>query len=315
MAADQGPASRETGHRDPERGQYPVQRPGGQRRANARLAAQCLLRHTQGRKPTKADLEKAFPTPNARTREWAEDAFSLSLDGRTLHWTVPENNHAREHAEQTHLMQAALRHLAAVEWTRGSGGVIVGNDDPTATTPHSEAAATTSLDRSCPRGGGSPTRGGLLSSTHAQRAAHGRGVEKWVATFAATMINDRTTSPHTVAAAVIGGAALAGAVVGWSLMRVTYRLDRFAAPDGAGDPIWALTWTNASFPFTTVAIVVVAFTAAFACLATALIATRQTHDRAVARQRRIVAAGARTPLMRRPHPTGPARPERRGAHR
>ncbi|WP_280763507.1 hypothetical protein [Prescottella agglutinans] len=26
-------------------------------------------------------------------------------------------------------MQAALRYLAAVDWTRGSGGVIVGNDE------------------------------------------------------------------------------------------------------------------------------------------------------------------------------------------
>ena len=99
------------------------------RRADARMRAQCILKSSGGRKPTRAVLAQAFPTPNARTREWGESEFGLTLDGRTLHWEVPQNNHARDHAAVTGLYQAALTYLNAVTWTRGTGGVIVGNDE------------------------------------------------------------------------------------------------------------------------------------------------------------------------------------------
>ncbi|WP_458683680.1 hypothetical protein [Prescottella equi] len=107
----------------------PFDDPAGERRANALGDAQGILHHTQGSKPTKADLERAFPTPNNRTKSWTEAGFSLTLDGRSLHWDVPETNHAREHAEVTALYQAAVKYLNSITWTRGSGGVIVGNDE------------------------------------------------------------------------------------------------------------------------------------------------------------------------------------------
>ena len=91
--------------------------------------AQGLLHHTRGRRPTKADLERAFPTPNNRTKSWSEAGFSITLDGRSLHWDVPETNRAREHAETTALYQAVLKYLHSITWTRSSGGVIVGNDE------------------------------------------------------------------------------------------------------------------------------------------------------------------------------------------
>lgn len=99
------------------------------RRADARMSAQSIVKSSGGRKPTRAVIAEAFPTPNARTREWAESEFGLTLDGRTLHWEVPQNNHARDHAAVTGLYQAALTYLNNVTWTRGTGGVIVGNDE------------------------------------------------------------------------------------------------------------------------------------------------------------------------------------------
>lgn len=99
------------------------------RRADARMRAQCIVKSSGGRKPSRAVLAQAFPTPNVRTREWGESEFGLTLDGNTLHWEVPQNNHARDRAAVTGLYQAALTYLNAVTWTRGTGGVIVGNDE------------------------------------------------------------------------------------------------------------------------------------------------------------------------------------------
>ncbi|WP_169918158.1 hypothetical protein [Rhodococcus zopfii] len=127
------------------------------------------------------------------------------------------------------------------------------------------------------------------------------------------------TAPHTIAAAAIAGAAVTGAAVtgaavGWVLMRVVYRLDRFAAPDGVGDPVWSLTWTNASFPFTLVVLVVVGFTVLFAVLAAAVVLAYQASTRDLARQRRILAVGTTTPLLRRPNGEDSVQPPNRGVH-
>ncbi|NLU65040.1 MULTISPECIES: hypothetical protein [unclassified Rhodococcus (in: high G+C Gram-positive bacteria)] len=134
------------------------------------------------------------------------------------------------------------------------------------------------------------------------------------ATVAATMTVLRPASPHAVAATAIAAAALTGATVGWILMRVAYRLDRLAAPDGAGDPVWSLTWTDASFPFTMVALVVGAFTVLFAALAAAVVLAHQASTRDITRQRRILATGTTTPLLRRPAVPDAVQPPNRGAH-
>lgn len=98
-------------------------------RAHALMDAQCLVKYLGGRKPTRAQIEKVRPAPTARTRTWRESEFQLDLDGRTLQWEVSENNHARDEAEETILQRAALRYLATVTWTRGSGGDLIGNDE------------------------------------------------------------------------------------------------------------------------------------------------------------------------------------------
>lgn len=133
-------------------------------------------------------------------------------------------------------------------------------------------------------------------------------------TLVATMPTPRPAAPHTVAATAIAAAAFIGAVVGWTLMRVAYCLDRLAAPDGAGDRVWSLTWTNASFPFTMVALVVVTFTVLFAVLAAAIVFAHQASTRDLARQRRILAAGTTAPLLRRPAAPDVVQPPNRGVH-
>ncbi|BDB63247.1 hypothetical protein RDE2_50410 (plasmid) [Rhodococcus sp. RDE2] len=70
-----------------------------------------------------------FPSPTLGPANGGESEFGLTLEGRTLHWEVPQNNHARDHAAVTGLYQAALTYLNDVTWTRGTGGVIVGNDE------------------------------------------------------------------------------------------------------------------------------------------------------------------------------------------
>lgn len=54
---------------------------------------------------------------------------SITFDGRTVTWDVPENNHACDHAREHPIAQAFFHVLGTVKWTRGSGGDIVGNNE------------------------------------------------------------------------------------------------------------------------------------------------------------------------------------------
>ncbi|WP_280763506.1 hypothetical protein [Prescottella agglutinans] len=107
--------------------------------------------------------------------------------------------------------------------------------------------------------------------------------------------SDDDTS-NTMPAAIVGGSALLGALVGWALMRVTYMMDRTGAPDGSADSVWGLSWTNASFPFTVVAAVVAGMSVTFAILAVLVIVSRQRALERVARERHAMAG--RAPLLR-----------------
>jgi hypothetical protein len=44
-------------------------------------------------------------------------------------WAVSENNHARDHAREHPIARELFRKLGAIEWVRGTGGTIVGNDE------------------------------------------------------------------------------------------------------------------------------------------------------------------------------------------
>jgi hypothetical protein len=79
------------------------------------------------RKPMKKD----FPMLTNRETVIRNDSVSVRfLDtDHTVTWNVPENNHACESAHQSILGQAFFTAIDQVNFTRGSGGVIVGNDE------------------------------------------------------------------------------------------------------------------------------------------------------------------------------------------
>lgn len=55
--------------------------------------------------------------------------LSLVFEGNTLAWDVPSNNHAVDHSRESWIGQELFAQLDAVRWTRGTGGVFVGNNE------------------------------------------------------------------------------------------------------------------------------------------------------------------------------------------
>ena len=58
-----------------------------------------------------------------------EAYISFNKKDHTVTWGVPENNHACEAARDTNEAALFFRMLRRVTWTRGTGGVIVGNNE------------------------------------------------------------------------------------------------------------------------------------------------------------------------------------------
>lgn len=89
-----------------------------------------LFYASKGRKPTAEHWKKAFSAPTTnRTRNWSCGEAAVRLEGRHLTWDVPDNNHAVDHARASWLGQALFAQLARINWTRGSGGYFVGNNE------------------------------------------------------------------------------------------------------------------------------------------------------------------------------------------
>lgn len=89
-----------------------------------------LFYASDGRKPTAEHWKKALAYPSTnRTSHWRCGEASISLEGRHLTWEVPDNNHAVDHARASWLGKALFDQLARVNWTRGSGGYFVGNNE------------------------------------------------------------------------------------------------------------------------------------------------------------------------------------------
>ena len=77
---------------------------------------------------------KDFPLRSIRRlatiRCGQEDAFiTFHKSTRRITWSVNENNHAVETAHETDEAREFFRLLGTVEWTRNTGGTIVGNDE------------------------------------------------------------------------------------------------------------------------------------------------------------------------------------------
>lgn len=103
-----------------------------ERRANsteANEAIDLLFSEDKG-KPKKPKKKAIGLLPKRAESVQFEDAcITFNADGRHVSWDVGENNRACEHAREHRVGRAFFRALNNVEWTRGSGGRIVGNDE------------------------------------------------------------------------------------------------------------------------------------------------------------------------------------------
>lgn len=86
--------------------------------------------------PKRLTRQMCKPITSRTTEFWGDDInivfhrkASHYHKANSVRYEVPENNHARDHAERTwqHSMFCTL--MGMVKWTSRSGGVIVGNDE------------------------------------------------------------------------------------------------------------------------------------------------------------------------------------------
>jgi hypothetical protein len=81
------------------------------------------------RAPRRSD----YPLANTRTTSFdvygEEFGFGFNNEKRTVGWEVGENNRACENARKHPLARELFRILDSIEYTRGTGGKIVGNDE------------------------------------------------------------------------------------------------------------------------------------------------------------------------------------------
>jgi hypothetical protein len=94
-----------------------------------RVLDSVLLYGDKLRKITAKDLDVYVPAATNRTKVWHIEDGTISLDGRVLTWEVHENNHSVERARRHPLAVTLFRILGRIDWTRGSGGIIVGNNE------------------------------------------------------------------------------------------------------------------------------------------------------------------------------------------
>jgi hypothetical protein len=75
--------------------------------------------------------KKDFPVASI-TRDRVSDGewgISFTPKEHAVHWSVAENNHACERAHEHAVVEHFFGMLNAVQWVRGSGGVIAGNNE------------------------------------------------------------------------------------------------------------------------------------------------------------------------------------------
>lgn len=82
------------------------------------------------RQVTRKDLAQHGLAPaTSKTTTFQLESTSISFAGRKLSYWSGENNHQVERATSHPVVQALLRALEQVRWTRGSGGTFWGNDE------------------------------------------------------------------------------------------------------------------------------------------------------------------------------------------
>lgn len=77
-----------------------------------------------------ADIDQWIgPKATNRTTEFRCGQATLSFNGNTVTWNVPDNNHAVDEARNHPVAAAFFNYLRRMTWTRGSGGTIIGNNE------------------------------------------------------------------------------------------------------------------------------------------------------------------------------------------
>ena len=82
--------------------------------------------------PGKRIKKDALEFPTARTthfRAGYEAWIDFNRERHSVSWGTSDNNHAVERARDTAAAAAFFRALDTVKWTRGTGGVLTGNDE------------------------------------------------------------------------------------------------------------------------------------------------------------------------------------------
>lgn len=76
-------------------------------------------------------LKTDLTWPNSRTTHMGDGDLDISFvdERHAVRYDVGENNHARDHAQRSHLHKAFYDAMDKVRWTRTSGGVLLGNDE------------------------------------------------------------------------------------------------------------------------------------------------------------------------------------------
>lgn len=80
------------------------------------------------RRVQKTDIKPAV-TNKTLSFNCGEGDIRFDPKTHTVHWSVGENNHARDYGRNHPIARAFFDVLDTVNWTRGSGGDIVGNDE------------------------------------------------------------------------------------------------------------------------------------------------------------------------------------------
>jgi len=82
------------------------------------------------RTPRASDVERVAPAANSRTTTFGGGhEWYIKIDGAKLNYHSGDNKNAVERGRSHPVVAAMFRALKAINWTRATGGVFVGNDE------------------------------------------------------------------------------------------------------------------------------------------------------------------------------------------
>jgi hypothetical protein len=120
--------------------------------------------HTRPLRAPKRNALDHRPISKGGSFDLDDAVISLRDEERTVHWAVHENNRAVERAHEHPVARQLFAMLSKVEWTRDTGGVVVGNDEYNDGPGEGEGANYVSM-RFGPRGGATESRSGRSVNT------------------------------------------------------------------------------------------------------------------------------------------------------